>query len=319
MAATQLPEGMTEEDYEAIHAAVVETVRGRWFLEEFARRARMGEMEQVLTAIGRLEATVLSQKALPAAEIPPHMRLFAQRADEIAARLTQIAENLRWSGADERLCEELAAQSRALAGLPKGSSEAASAVMLSVPEVPLAAVPAVLQIEAQLVEAGEMSAEAAEIAAEEAAPEAKASPGVQALAAPPVEPLEELSDAEMSALSEAEPEVLFDESCGQDAGEPDETTEIIASETVETTVPADAFEDEPPMAAPEPAAFVALGKALETELEGAEAAALPSEDSPTDDLLTAEPSINYPAGEPRLAALAAIDWLPLRERLALFG
>ena len=38
------PEGISEGDYEAIEAAVVETVRGRWFLAEYARRSRVDEV-----------------------------------------------------------------------------------------------------------------------------------------------------------------------------------------------------------------------------------------------------------------------------------
>ena len=34
------PPGLTEDDFESIEDAVMETARGRWFLREFARRAR---------------------------------------------------------------------------------------------------------------------------------------------------------------------------------------------------------------------------------------------------------------------------------------
>lgn len=60
MTAHPPPDGITEADYEAIHAAVVETARGRWFLAEFARRAREAEGERVLEAIARLEASVMA-------------------------------------------------------------------------------------------------------------------------------------------------------------------------------------------------------------------------------------------------------------------
>jgi len=123
MAAIPPPEGMTEEDYDSIHAAVVETVRGRWFLAEYARRSRMDEVQEMLAAIGRLEATVTSQRALPPpGETPPHARLLTQRAGEIATRLEEIVEDLRDSGADPYLCDDLETQVRALAGLPKGQA-----------------------------------------------------------------------------------------------------------------------------------------------------------------------------------------------------
>ena len=42
------PMPLTDADYEAIEAAVVETNRGRWFLAEYARRNRHAD-----TKIGR--------------------------------------------------------------------------------------------------------------------------------------------------------------------------------------------------------------------------------------------------------------------------
>ncbi|WP_020176806.1 hypothetical protein [Methyloferula stellata] len=119
MVATPPPEGMTEEDYDAIHAAVVETVRGRWFLTEYARRNRVEEVQEMLAAIGRLETVVISQRALPPPDVSPHLRLLTQRADEIATRLADIIEELRESGADAYLCDDLDTQARAIAGLPK--------------------------------------------------------------------------------------------------------------------------------------------------------------------------------------------------------
>ena len=42
------------EEYDAIESAVLETARGRWFLEEFARRHRVADTEMLLDAISRL-------------------------------------------------------------------------------------------------------------------------------------------------------------------------------------------------------------------------------------------------------------------------
>lgn len=137
MAGLPPPEGMTEDDYDAIHAAVVETVRGRWFLSEFARRSRVDEVREMLTAIGRLEAAVIGQGAAMGQraaspqplDTPPHMRLLIQRADEIAGRLTGAIEDLRVSGADDYLCDELETQVRAITALYKsGQPDAAPAL-----------------------------------------------------------------------------------------------------------------------------------------------------------------------------------------------
>src|SRR5712691_9939482 len=48
----------TEADYEAICAAVMETVRGRWFLSEYSRRNRHADTELVLAAINSVESTL---------------------------------------------------------------------------------------------------------------------------------------------------------------------------------------------------------------------------------------------------------------------
>ena len=50
------PEGLTEDDFERIEAAVMETERGRWFLQEYARRQRAAESEEILAAVERLAA-----------------------------------------------------------------------------------------------------------------------------------------------------------------------------------------------------------------------------------------------------------------------
>jgi hypothetical protein len=44
-----------EPDFDAIHAAVMATAQGRWFLDQYASRNRDADMAQVLAAIGRLE------------------------------------------------------------------------------------------------------------------------------------------------------------------------------------------------------------------------------------------------------------------------
>src|SRR3712207_6301035 len=55
---------ITEAEYEAIEAAVMETARGRWFLSEFARRNRTADTNMLLDAIGRLEQAVTGERAV---------------------------------------------------------------------------------------------------------------------------------------------------------------------------------------------------------------------------------------------------------------
>ena len=56
---------ISETDYEAIEAAVKETARGRWFLEEFAQRNRHADTKLVLDAIQRLQRSVLGAEQAP--------------------------------------------------------------------------------------------------------------------------------------------------------------------------------------------------------------------------------------------------------------
>jgi hypothetical protein len=60
-----------DSDYDSIHAAVMETVRGRWFLAEYARRNRHAETDALLKAIGRIESFV-QERVQGEARIPNH-------------------------------------------------------------------------------------------------------------------------------------------------------------------------------------------------------------------------------------------------------
>ncbi len=117
-----LPQGIGEHDFEDIEAAVTETVRGRWFLGEFARRNRTVEMRQLLDAIARLES-VVAQPALPSAD--PSVRLMIQRIKEVAGTLEVIAGQLRVAGVDERHAEAVEEQARAVSGMLRGPASAA--------------------------------------------------------------------------------------------------------------------------------------------------------------------------------------------------
>lgn len=116
------PDGLSENDYEAIEAAVMETVRGRWFLAEFARRTRGEEMRQVLDAMGRLEQVVREQHAQPA---DPSIRLLVQRLKEVAQSLDRIVGEMRVGGLDERFCTGIESQARAVSGLLRLNGPAA--------------------------------------------------------------------------------------------------------------------------------------------------------------------------------------------------
>ncbi len=57
------PQGIEEGEFDRIEAAVRETERGRWFLDEFARRVRASETASLQSAIERLERRAASLQA----------------------------------------------------------------------------------------------------------------------------------------------------------------------------------------------------------------------------------------------------------------
>src|ERR1700722_11273098 len=124
----------SEEDYEAISQAFMETSRGRWFLGEYAKRNRNADTRMVLDAVERIEQTIAAERQ-PAAEdrLPEALaaiRLAVEQAQAAAAAAVESlasAENLapirkgariireiswRWReiGADSRICDLLDSQ-----------------------------------------------------------------------------------------------------------------------------------------------------------------------------------------------------------------
>jgi hypothetical protein len=53
-----LPQGVASGDFEAIREAVMETPRGRWFLDEFATRLRSAETARLADGLQRIEANL---------------------------------------------------------------------------------------------------------------------------------------------------------------------------------------------------------------------------------------------------------------------
>src|SRR5262249_52610331 len=79
----------SEQDYEAIREAFMETSRGRWFLGEYARRNRNSDTRMVLDAVARIEATLAEQKKPVVDDRPPEalaaIRSAVDRAREAAS------------------------------------------------------------------------------------------------------------------------------------------------------------------------------------------------------------------------------------------
>lgn len=84
------PPALSDADFDAICAAVMETNRGRWFLAEYARRNRHADTQTLLAAIERLESVMRRD----APETPSLDRVrfgLADMADAIARTKQEIA------------------------------------------------------------------------------------------------------------------------------------------------------------------------------------------------------------------------------------
>jgi hypothetical protein len=126
-----------EEDYEAIREAFMETARGRWFLDEYARRNRNADTRMVLDAVSRIEETVAAQRQAPPppaedkrAELLAAIRNAVSEAEQIASAAldglgldeslvpirkgARIIKEISWRwreiGADGRICDLLDSQ-----------------------------------------------------------------------------------------------------------------------------------------------------------------------------------------------------------------
>jgi hypothetical protein len=130
----------SEQDYDAISEAFMETSRGRWFLGEYAKRNRNADTRMVLDAVARIEENLAAQRP-PAADTGLAEALAAIRSavDEARAKAAEaidshaVEENLapvrkgariireiawRWReiGADGRICDLLDSQASAIEG-----------------------------------------------------------------------------------------------------------------------------------------------------------------------------------------------------------
>jgi hypothetical protein len=144
----------SEEDYEAIREAFMETSRGRWFLGEYTKRNRNADTRMVLDAVARIEETLAahSQRA-PQSGLAEALTAIRRALEEARAAASAaldclaLEENLapvrkgarvikeiswRWReiGADGRICDLLDSQVSAIeAGCGRISSTAPGAAL----------------------------------------------------------------------------------------------------------------------------------------------------------------------------------------------
>src|SRR6202045_738462 len=130
----------SEEDYDAISQAFMETSRGRWFLGEYAKRNRNADTRMVLDAVERIEQTIVEQKqaaaesglnealsairsALDEAEAAAAVAVGSLAAEENLAPIrkgARIIREISWRwreiGADGLICDLLDSQVSAIEG-----------------------------------------------------------------------------------------------------------------------------------------------------------------------------------------------------------
>jgi hypothetical protein len=119
----------SEEDYDAISEAFMETARGRWFLGEYAKRNRNADTRLVLDAVARLEQNLATQKQpVPVDRLPEALTAIKAALDAARAAASVTLDSLaledhlapvrkgvrvikeiswRWReiGADGRICD----------------------------------------------------------------------------------------------------------------------------------------------------------------------------------------------------------------------
>jgi hypothetical protein len=178
----------SEQDYDAIREAFMETARGRWFLGEYAKRNRNADTRMVLDAVARVEENLAAQKqAAPDNGLAEALVVIRRAVDEARAAASGAIDGLaleetlapvrkgarvireiawRWReiGADGRICDLLDSQVNAIEG-------ACGQIASTDPKAVLSA--AFDLIEAQIAELGESdtaSPQAAETAVSRPSP-----------------------------------------------------------------------------------------------------------------------------------------------------
>jgi chemotaxis protein CheZ len=108
MANLPVPAPISEADYEAIEAAVMETARGRWFLAEYARRNRNADTTMLLKALDRIEAVIRGEHSVESVDrirfdLVEMSKAIARTKTEIAAMKPDADHHGKFGEATEEL------------------------------------------------------------------------------------------------------------------------------------------------------------------------------------------------------------------------
>jgi hypothetical protein len=127
----------SEEDYDAIREAFMETSRGRWFLSEYAKRNRNADTRMVLDAVARIEENLAAQRHASDDELAEALAAIRKAVDAARAAAALAIDGLaveqtltpirkgarvvreiawRWReiGTDSRICDLLDSQASAI-------------------------------------------------------------------------------------------------------------------------------------------------------------------------------------------------------------
>src|SRR6266851_1671829 len=128
----------SEQDYDAIREAFMETARGRWFLGEYAKRNRNADTRMVLDAVARVEENLAAQRqAAPDNGLAEALVAISSAVDEARAATSVAIDDLaleetlapvrkgarvireiawRWReiGTDGRICDLIDSQANAI-------------------------------------------------------------------------------------------------------------------------------------------------------------------------------------------------------------
>ena len=312
----------SEQDYDAIREAFMETSRGRWFLGEYAKRNRNADTTMVLDAVARLEETLAAQKkplrdplfdealaslrtALSETREAANVALGDLALEENlgpvrkgARVIREIAWRLREIGADGRICDLIDSQVTAIEG-------AAGKLVLA--DLAGALSGAFERIEAKIAafDAGDATASpppAAEASSSESldeAPSAEVAAQASAVSAATIE-----ADVEASEMTQAE--VVVSPTEAATTIEPAAAEETVAPEAVEApSEPTDAFD------ANDEALLNMV--ALEMSAPDTDAAYDPPADAPGDGEASYEIDVTYEAeaGEAPKAPVVAAELPPV--------
>ena len=250
----------SEEDYDAIRQAFMETSRGRWFLGEYAKRNRNADTSMVLEAVARLEENLAAQRQpQPAPDNGLKDALAAIRSAVDEAKLASLAtldglaledklapirkgsriiREIAWRwreiGADGRICDLLDSQ--------VGAIEDACGHLASID--PLAALSSGFDvIERQLAElgGGEAVAASPQAAAEHVAPASAAPAPAEEMTAAEPQPVETVAAIDDSEAAATTASVLAEQAIAT-AEAAEATAEIVHDVAATADIPAEAIE-----------------------------------------------------------------------------